>query len=267
MSPWVARARWSIVASYPCGCGVKGAGSARRAFGAADHHPQYFLRRILLWEEARRFVMIFAAGKRGRPAASALMQPFRRYPVVQPTESSPHHRSRATRRTDHAGLQWRPLQVLQPPCRRQPELRSAMIDASPGRPSPRSPCPSSLGLCQAKPRPRRRHRQISPIICAKSHVCLPETALGLRRTRRRRVVVTLFRRSNDIEVSISSAFDKEYGPGEAPGHSGIYRCRGCGCEIVSEALEPLPLEKHPKHSPAQGVVRLRLAVAAQPEPH
>ena len=79
--------------------------------------------------------------------------------------------------------------------------------------------------------------------------------------------MTLFRRSNDIEVSISSAFDKEYGPGEAPGHSGIYRCRGCGCEIVSEALEPLPLEKHPKHSLAQGVVRWRLAVAAQPEPH
>ena len=115
--------------------------------------------------------------------------------------------------------------------------------------------------------PRRRHRKISQIICAKSHVCLPETALGLRRIRRRRVVVTLFRRSNDIEVSISSAFDKEYGPGEAPGHSGIYRCRGCGCEIVSEALEPLPLEKHPKHSLAQGVVRWRLAVAAQPEPH
>jgi hypothetical protein len=33
---------------------------------------------------------------------------------------------------------------------------------------------------------------------------------------------------------------------------GIYRCRGFGCEIVAEAPRPLPLEKHPKHSPAQG---------------
>jgi hypothetical protein len=79
--------------------------------------------------------------------------------------------------------------------------------------------------------------------------------------------VTLFRRSNDVEVSTSSAFDKEYKPGEASSHSGIYRCRGCGCEIIAEAFEPLPLENHPKHSPAQGTIRWRLAVAAQPDPH
>ena len=64
--------------------------------------------------------------------------------------------------------------------------------------------------------------------------------------------VTLFRRSNDIEVSTSSAFDKEYKPGEAPSHSGIYRCRGCGCEIIGEAFEPLPLENHPKHRRPKG---------------
>ena len=79
--------------------------------------------------------------------------------------------------------------------------------------------------------------------------------------------MTLFRRSNDVEVSISSEFDKEYKPGEAPNHSGIYRCRGCGCEIVAETLKPLPLEQHPKHSPAQGTIRWRLAVAVQQEPH
>jgi hypothetical protein len=79
--------------------------------------------------------------------------------------------------------------------------------------------------------------------------------------------VTLFRRSNDIEVSTSSAFDKEYKPGEAPDHPGIYRCRGCGCEIVATAYKPFPSENHPKHSPAQGTIRWRLAVAAQKEPH
>lgn len=56
--------------------------------------------------------------------------------------------------------------------------------------------------------------------------------------------MSLFKRSNDIEVSISPEFDREYEPGQTPAHSGIYRCRGCGCEVVA-----------------------RLAVAAQNEPH
>src|SRR5438309_5082110 len=63
--------------------------------------------------------------------------------------------------------------------------------------------------------------------------------------------VTLFRRSNDVEVSISPEFDREYRPEEMPIHTGIYRCRGCGCEIVAEANKPFPPEKHPRHSPAQ----------------
>ena len=79
--------------------------------------------------------------------------------------------------------------------------------------------------------------------------------------------MTRFRRSNDIEVSISPEFDKEYKPGEIPNDPGIYRCDGCGCELVAEASNPLPLDNHPKHSPAQGAVRRRLAVAAQKEPH
>jgi len=79
--------------------------------------------------------------------------------------------------------------------------------------------------------------------------------------------MTRFRRSNDIEVSISPEFDKEYGPGETPHHPGIYRCSGCGCEVVTEATNPLPWENHPRHLPAQGKIRWRLAVAAQREPH
>ena len=79
--------------------------------------------------------------------------------------------------------------------------------------------------------------------------------------------MTMFRRSNDIEVSISPMFDKEYEPEAKPIHSGIYRCRGCGSEIVAEANRPLPSEKHPRHSPAQGPIRWRLAVAVQQEPH
>ena len=79
--------------------------------------------------------------------------------------------------------------------------------------------------------------------------------------------MTLFRRSNDVEVSVSPEFDKEYTPDEMPIHTGIYRCRGCGSEIVAEANKPFPPEKHPRHAPSQGTIRWRLAVAAQHEPH
>jgi len=79
--------------------------------------------------------------------------------------------------------------------------------------------------------------------------------------------MTRFRRSNDIEVSLSPAFDKEYNPGEMPDHPGIYRCSGCGSEIVAESSRPLPSDNHPKHAPTQGRIRWRLAVAAQREPH
>ena len=79
--------------------------------------------------------------------------------------------------------------------------------------------------------------------------------------------MTLFRRSNDIEVSISPEFDKEYQPEESPTRPGIYRCRGCGCEAIADSSKPLPLDKHSRHSLAQSTIRWRLAVAAQQEPH
>lgn len=76
-----------------------------------------------------------------------------------------------------------------------------------------------------------------------------------------------FRRSNDVEVSISPEFDREYEPGQTLLYSGIYRCRGCGCEVVAQGSKPFLVENHPQHSPAQGPARWRLAVAAQQEPH
>ena len=79
--------------------------------------------------------------------------------------------------------------------------------------------------------------------------------------------MSMFRRSNDIEVSLSPEFDREYEPGQTPVHSGIYRCRGCGCEIVAHGSKPFLVEGHPRHSPAHGPVRWRLAVAVQQDPH
>lgn len=79
--------------------------------------------------------------------------------------------------------------------------------------------------------------------------------------------MSLFRRSNDIEVSVSPEFDREYEPGQTPVHSGIYRCRACGCEIVAKGSRPFLAESHPQPSPTHGQVRWRLAVAVQREPH
>ena len=53
--------------------------------------------------------------------------------------------------------------------------------------------------------------------------------------------MTLFKRSNDIEVSVSPEFDKSYKPGETPSRPGIYRCAGCGCEAIADSSKALPL--------------------------
>jgi len=45
-----------------------------------------------------------------------------------------------------------------------------------------------------------------------------------------------------------SAFDSLHKPGEATPHSGIYRCDGCGREIVSESWKIMPPQNHHQHS-------------------
>ncbi|SRR6266567_962852 len=52
-------------------------------------------------------------------------------------------------------------------------------------------------------------------------------------------------------------------PGQTPPNSGIYRCMGCGREIVAEKDRSFPPQNHHQHkSPAQGHVRWRLIVFA-----
>ena len=76
--------------------------------------------------------------------------------------------------------------------------------------------------------------------------------------------MTLFRRSNDIESASVRRSTKSMGPEK---HLAFWHLsmQGCGCEIVSEALEPLRW-RTPKHSLVKGS-SMRLAVAAQPETH
>jgi hypothetical protein len=58
-------------------------------------------------------------------------------------------------------------------------------------------------------------------------------------------------------------FDVIYEPGARVGWSGIYRCEGCGKEVVHTMDKPLPPQNHHQHTPAQGRIRWRLAVTDQ----
>jgi hypothetical protein len=51
--------------------------------------------------------------------------------------------------------------------------------------------------------------------------------------------VTLFKRSNDVEVSVSPEFDKEYEPGETLGASRSGADRLCGIPRTFEGGHPM----------------------------
>lgn len=61
-------------------------------------------------------------------------------------------------------------------------------------------------------------------------------------------------------------FDKFYGPAEATTWSGIYRCEGCGREVVSTHGHPMPPQNHHQHTISQGKIRWRLIVTDAPNP-
>ena len=56
-------------------------------------------------------------------------------------------------------------------------------------------------------------------------------------------------------------FDPAFAPGATTPHTGIYKCQGCGTEVISETGEPLPPATHHQHSLAQGGIAWRLVVA------
>ena len=59
------------------------------------------------------------------------------------------------------------------------------------------------------------------------------------------------------------AFDAIHKPGDSTPHSGIYRCEGCGREIVSESGKTMPPQNHHQHSAYQGEIRWRLIVRTE----
>ena len=56
-------------------------------------------------------------------------------------------------------------------------------------------------------------------------------------------------------------FDPAHPPNAATPHTGIYKCQGCGTEVISHAGDPLPPTSHHQHSLAQGGIAWRLIVA------
>jgi hypothetical protein len=63
-----------------------------------------------------------------------------------------------------------------------------------------------------------------------------------------------------------AAFDGAHSPGYTTPFSGIYRCQGCGREVVSEETKPMPPQNHHQHTIAQGSIRWQLIVYADHRP-
>jgi hypothetical protein len=61
-------------------------------------------------------------------------------------------------------------------------------------------------------------------------------------------------------------FDKTYTPGSTAAWSGIYRCDGCGREVVHTLDKSLPPQNHHQHTSDQGSIRWRLIVTDAPDP-
>jgi hypothetical protein len=63
-----------------------------------------------------------------------------------------------------------------------------------------------------------------------------------------------------LQHSNDSSFDKIYPVGAQPDHSGIFRCEGCGREVVGEHGRTLPPQNHHQHTQQQGVIRWKMIV-------
>lgn len=67
-----------------------------------------------------------------------------------------------------------------------------------------------------------------------------------------------YKYSKYLVVSNSAEFDTVHNPGANTPFSGIYKCTGCGHEIVSEENNPFPPQNHHQHKAAQGAIKWKL---------
>ena len=78
--------------------------------------------------------------------------------------------------------------------------------------------------------------------------------------------MALYKHTGYIVQSEDESFDGEHRPGTLAPRMGIYRCSGCGREIVSAQGKPLPPADHHEHSGRQGAIRWTLIVYADHRP-
>jgi hypothetical protein len=78
--------------------------------------------------------------------------------------------------------------------------------------------------------------------------------------------MALFKSLDYLRQLNDEAFYTDHEPGEIAAHSGIYRCMGCGREIVLDENEPLPVDNHHAHTINQLAIRWRLIVYADHKP-
>jgi hypothetical protein len=78
--------------------------------------------------------------------------------------------------------------------------------------------------------------------------------------------MALYKNPAFVSQSTHNDFDLLHRPGANTPHSAIYRCKGCGKEIVSETNRPFPPQNHHQHTPAQGAIEWQMAVYAVSNP-
>jgi hypothetical protein len=78
--------------------------------------------------------------------------------------------------------------------------------------------------------------------------------------------MAMYKNGEWLTQSNDAVFDTIHKPGQAPERSGIFRCIGCGREVVAEESRSLPPQNHHQHTTGQGDVRWKLAVYADHRP-
>jgi hypothetical protein len=73
--------------------------------------------------------------------------------------------------------------------------------------------------------------------------------------------MAVYKYSQYLSQSNHAAYDAIHSPSQATPYSGIYRCEGCGENIVSTHAHHLPPQNHHQHTYSQGTIRWRLIVA------
>jgi hypothetical protein len=74
--------------------------------------------------------------------------------------------------------------------------------------------------------------------------------------------MALYQDQKHVTKTTDAAFTPDYKPGQTPPHSGIYKCLGCGHEVVAEEDRSFPSQNHRQHTTQQGLIRWQLLVYA-----